>query len=193
MVDIAGPRLPDLLTVDRVQRDGLVIERVEDDLPVGIDGTTVDNVATRDPLRGRVRVGLISPFQRRGGLLEAESVEVIRIGRHDVHRAANDDRSRLVSLGQTGRKREGKPEIGGIAHVDLVERAESRARVVFRWMQPLAIVAREPAGNSRHAGPAAPRARGGRPDRVPDCTPFAASVEYEKSRDKNSRPLAARI
>src|SRR5207253_330109 len=125
---------------------------------------------------------------------EAESVEVIRIGRHDVHHAANDDRSRLVSLGQTGRKREGKPEIGGVAHVDLVEGAEPRARIVFRWMQPLAIVAREPAGNARHAGPAAPRrASGGRPDRVPDCTPFAASVEYEKNREKNSRPLAARI
>ena len=121
MADVAGPRLPDLLTVDRVQRDGLVIERIEDDLPVGIDGATIDNVATSDALSGRIRIGLIGPFQRRGGLLEAESVEVIRIGRHDVHRAANDDRSRLVSLGQTGRKREGKAEIGGVAHVDLVE------------------------------------------------------------------------
>ena len=142
-------------------------------------------------MRGRIRVGLIGPFHGRGGLLEAESVEVIRIGRHDVHRAANDDRSRLVSLGQTGRQREGKPEIGGVAHVDLVERAEPRARVVFRWMQPLAIVAREPAGNSRPTGSTARRrAEGGRPGRVPDGRSFAAGVEYEKSQEKNGRPSA---
>src|SRR5207253_5446591 len=105
-----------------------------------------------------------------------------------------DERSRLVSLGHTGRKRGGKPETAGVADVDLVERAEPRARVVFRWMQPLAIVALEPAGNFRHAGPAAVhRVRGGRTDRVRDCTSFAASVEHEKNQDKNSRPLAARI
>src|SRR5204863_1329885 len=122
MADVAGPRLPDLLTVDGVQRDGLVIERVEDDLPVGIDGAAVNNVATRDTLCGRIRVGLIGPFHGRGGLLKAKRVEIIRIGRRDVHRATNDEWSGLVTLGQTRRKREGKPEIGGVADVNLVER-----------------------------------------------------------------------
>src|SRR5439155_1357359 len=99
----------------------------------------------------------------------------------DQDLAIDDERSRLVSLGQTGRKREGKPEIGGVPHVDLVERTEPRARVVFRWLQPLAIVEREPAGNSRHARLATlRRVRDGWPDRIPDCTRSATSVEYEK-------------
>jgi hypothetical protein len=130
-------------------------------------------------LRGRARVGFICPFQRRGGLLEAESIEVIRIGRDDVHRAADDEGSRLMSPGQTRRKREGQAEIGGIAHVDLVERAEPRACIILSWTQPLAIVAREPAGSSRRAGRTAPRrARGGGPA---DRRPFAASVEDQKN------------
>src|SRR5204863_6722781 len=46
VADVAGPRLPDLLPVIGIQCDGLVIEGVEDDLSVRIDGAPVDRIAT---------------------------------------------------------------------------------------------------------------------------------------------------
>ncbi len=102
VANVAGSRLPDLLAVVRVQGNGLVIERVEDDLPVGIRGAAIDDVAACHALRRRVGVRLVGPFHCRGGLLEAERVQIIRIGRHDVHRAADDERSRFMSLEHAG-------------------------------------------------------------------------------------------
>src|ERR1051326_9022202 len=72
VADVAGPRLPDLFAGRRVQRDGLIVERVEDDLPVGVDGAPVDDVAARNALRGGTRVGFIGPLHGRGGVPDTE-------------------------------------------------------------------------------------------------------------------------
>ena len=77
--------------------------------------------------------GSVFPLLRRAGLGEVQRVEDVGVRRHDVHRVADDDRRRLLAaVPGAGGKGEFHLELADVGAVDLVERAESRARRNFR-------------------------------------------------------------
>src|SRR5207244_847612 len=63
-VDVGDQRAPDRLAGVRIQRDGLALQRVEDDLAIGEDGATIHHVAAGNALRGSLRSRLEGPFGR---------------------------------------------------------------------------------------------------------------------------------
>jgi hypothetical protein len=145
MVDLADLRPPFFLPGVRIDRDRLSVERVEEHEAVLVRGAAVDDVAARDALRCRRDGRLVRPLRRRARLREIESVEIVRVGRDNVHRVADDDRRRLMAAGQSGRERERESELARVRGRDLIEGAVSRARKVFRRAFPEAVVGRNPA------------------------------------------------
>ena len=142
LVDVAELGVPELAAGGGVERDRAVVERVEEEPAVVEHAAAVDHVAAGDTLRGGGRLRLVHPLQRRAGLGEVERVDVVRVGRDDVHRLTVDDRGRLVAAVDAGREGEGDLEVLRVAGVDLVELGVAGGGVVLRRHQPAAVIGR---------------------------------------------------
>jgi len=131
--------MPNLLARLRIDREGLAVERVEEDAPVGVGGAAIDDVAARDALRRRRRLRLELPLRR---AVEAERVEDVRVGRHHEHRAVGDDRRGLLTAQHAERERPGDLQILRVSRVDLVEAAVAHPRRVLAGQRPLPVIVR---------------------------------------------------
>ena len=140
LVDVAERRAPEFLAAAGVDCYHVVVERRVDDLPIRVRGSAIHHVATRLALRGRQRLRVVHPLDRRTRLREIERVQQIRIRRHHVHGAAHDQRRRLLafqySSGEGPRRRERRD----VRRRDLGEAAIARAREVLGRADPLAIL-----------------------------------------------------
>lgn len=152
ILDVGGLRAPHLLACRGVDSDGVIVERIVDQLPVGQRPSANDDVAARLPHRDRRRIRIVLPFDRRAGLREVERVRGVGVRSDDVHRVPRDQRRPLVpmrlSVGETPRD----AQLRCIARVDLVERTVARVRVVARRHRPFAIAAHAPLRIARGVG-----------------------------------------
>src|SRR4051812_29099413 len=138
--DVAELRPPELLAALRVERDGMVVEGVEEKPPAVVEGAAVDNIAARDALRRRIGLRVELPLQ---AAAHVEREHRVRPRRDDEDRAAGDDGRRLVAAFDARREAPNfaqGPDVGG---VDLGKPAVARGRVVLRRHPPFAVVLRE--------------------------------------------------
>ena len=119
LVDVAELRVPLRLAGRCVDRDGVAVERVEEDRAVGVRRAAVHEVAARDALRRRRAASGRTPLRRRAGLAQVERVEDVRKRRDDVHRVADDERRGFVAGDGAGREGPGDAELRDVAGVDL--------------------------------------------------------------------------
>ena len=97
---------PDQLAGGRVQGDGLAVERVEEDLPVGADEAPRPGPSA-GPLRDQlqfVQLGPELPLDE-SVAREIHGVHAVRLRRYEVHRVGHDERRRLMRV--EDREREG--------------------------------------------------------------------------------------
>ena len=180
-VDVAELRAPHLATGLRVHGDRVHVERVEVDPAVGIGGAAIDDVAAGDPLRRARRRRLVLPLQPARRRREVDRVEDVGVRRHDVHRAADDERRRLVAAQHARREAPRLAQVPDVGRGDLGEAAEPRGRVILRRHHPLSVV--------RH------RTRchdGGGVSRNPGLPAVAARGEQEREQQRRRRPPAWR-
>ena len=89
--------LPQLLAGFGVERNGVGVQLVEEDLAVGVRHATVDRVAAGDRNHRRVLLGSVLPLDRRALLAQVKGIHDVRKRRVDVHRAADDQRLTFMS------------------------------------------------------------------------------------------------
>jgi hypothetical protein len=121
--DLAVLLAPELLAGGGVEGDGLVVERIEEEPAICEGGAAIHHVAARHALGAGIALRVELPLHVRARLREVERIDPIRERGHDVHRVADHDRRGLVSLVDAGREAEGELQPGGVARLDLVERA----------------------------------------------------------------------
>src|SRR2546423_1887874 len=146
-------RAPQLLPARRLDRYRMIVERVEEQAPLGIDCAAIDNIAARNALRTGVGLGIELPLNIRAGLREIEREDVIGVRRNHVHGVADHDRRRFVAFLDTCRKAERKLELARVGGRNLVEGTESRISVIARRHAPFGAVVqgiRRNLGNSPH-------------------------------------------
>ena len=148
-LDLSELCTPELLSARRIERDRMVVERVEKKAPIGVDRAAIDHVAARNALGAGVRLGIEFPLHVRARLGEIEREDVIGIGRDDVHGAADHDRCGFVAFFHARREAECELQPARVGGSDLVEGTEARARVIARGHAPLRAVVR---GNRRDRG-----------------------------------------
>ena len=85
-------------------------------------------------------MGWYTHFIGAPALGQVQRIKAVGEGSHNVHRVVNDERRRFVSARHAGRKRERKLQVFYVSRINLIERAESRARVILRWTSPLPII-----------------------------------------------------
>ena len=87
------------LPVAGVERDRVVVERVEEDLAVGVGDAAVDDVAARDPLRRELGLRNVGPFQLAGRGIERKHLVRIRrsIGPDHIQCVVDDERRCFLS------------------------------------------------------------------------------------------------
>jgi hypothetical protein len=136
----------------RVDGEGLVVERIEVHLAMGISDTAIDDIAACDALRSGKRLGLELPLCRRAGLREIERIDDVRIRRHDVHRVADDDRCGFMAANHAGGKCESELEVFDVAAGDLAKLAVARVGVILTGHGPFGTLGsgRLCEGNRRH-------------------------------------------
>jgi hypothetical protein len=131
---------PELLAVGGGERDRLVVERVEVELAVGVREPAVDDVAAGSALGEGFGLRLELPAHRRARLRKIERVDDVRIGRDDVHRSRDDDRSRFVAAQHARGEREGEPEPSDIRSRDVGQGRITGARVIASRHRPVAVL-----------------------------------------------------
>src|SRR6185437_3696786 len=87
---------PDFLARLGIQRDGVIVERVEEYLAVVISLATIDHIATGNSLRRWIDGGGIFPFDVSGGSIERE--HFIGIGAQHIHDAVDHDGGGFMSM-----------------------------------------------------------------------------------------------
>ena len=140
--DIADLRLPDLTSRLRIDRDGVTIEQVIDDLAVGVHRAAIDRVAAGDADGGGIHVGAILPPQRIALLREIEGVEDIGERGYNVHRASDNERLPLMPAEHAGREIPDGAQLAGVGWRDLREAAVTGGGVILCRHGPLAVVLR---------------------------------------------------
>ena len=93
-------RPPDFLASVGGDGDSIVIERIIDEFAISEDGAAVDHIAARNALGGGAGQGIIAPFQC-AALLEIQREKCVWIGRHDIHRIADNQRRCFLASVQT--------------------------------------------------------------------------------------------
>ena len=134
--------VPDFLAGLRIDRDGVTVEQVVDDLAVGVDGAAVDRVAAGDAERRRIHVGAVFPPERIVFLRQVEGVEHVRIWRDHVHRVVHHQRLTFVAAEHAGREVPDRSQLADVRGGDLVEAAEARGGEILARPGPLAVVVR---------------------------------------------------
>ena len=155
-LDVGDLRRPGFLARVGVERDRPAVERVVENLSVGIGRAAIDDVATRDTLRRGDGERLVRPLRGSARLRQVERVEDVGVGRRDVHRPADHEGRRLVAAVPAGREGEGDLQAADVPGVDLVESREAGPCIVLRGRQPLAVF-----GFRRRRRARLVRARGG--------------------------------
>ena len=97
--------LPDLLAGVGIHRDGMVVQRVVDDLAVGKTRAAVDNVAAGDPDRTNVRIGVKDPLLWEARLGDIERDQIIRKRRDNIKRVIDNQRLAFESMRYAGGRR----------------------------------------------------------------------------------------
>ena len=136
--DLRAPQFP---AGARLDRHGVPVEQVIDDLSVGVEGAAIDGVATGDPDGVRAHVRPIFPPQRISLLGEIECVQHVWPRRDDIHGVADHQRLALVSSENTRREGPHRMERAGILPGDSGEAAVAGRSVVLGRHRPLAILA----------------------------------------------------
>ena len=116
----------------------MTVEQVINELPLGVRGAAIDDVTTRRTDGGLRIVGAELPLERKPGLREVDGVRDVRVGRHQVQGATNDQRAGLMATQDTGGEGPGDLQAGDVAGVDLLEPAEASAGVVASCHGPFA-------------------------------------------------------
>ena len=146
LIHVGDLRLPKLLATLGVDRDGVSVQQVVDDLAVSVDRAAVDRVATGNTDGCGVDVGPVLPFERIAFAREIEGVENIWERCDDVHRVAEDERLAFMAAEDTGRKAPDRAQPSGVARRDLRQAAVARRRIIFAGHRPLPVVANRCSG-----------------------------------------------
>jgi hypothetical protein len=138
MFDVAQLRDPLLLARFGVECNGAIVERVEHEQPVLVGRAAVHDIAARHTLRGRQRLRLVLPLERRTRLGQVEREDDVRKRGDDVHGVVHHDRSGLMPSRQAGGECHLHAELLDALACDLIERAEPRACKVLGRTNPVA-------------------------------------------------------
>jgi hypothetical protein len=162
--NLAERRVPELPPRLGVERNGVVIERIEEELAPVVGGAAIDHITAGHALRRGHRFGLVLPLDGRPGLREIEREDDVRKRGDDVHHAVDHQRRRFVAPGEPSRERPGEPQLGDIRGLDLIEPAEARVLMIPRRHRPVIPDADglRNAGVLRRCGRAPRRNAGGR-------------------------------
>ena len=116
---------------------------------------------------------LVRELQRAARLRQIDGKQVVRIGRHYVHRVVDDERLPFVSVRDAGAERGDDVEVLNVGRVDRVERAVAEVAVVAGRHPPFGVrqIGNQVRGR-RRAGDAALR----RPSRA-SCFRFLATAD----------------
>jgi hypothetical protein len=148
-IDVSQLRAPDFLAALGVDRESLVVERVEVHLAVRVSDTAVDDVAARDALRRGERLRLELPFHRRAWLRQVERVDDVRIRRHEVHRVADDHGGGFVAANDAGGKSKSELEGFDVGGADLAKLAVARVGVILTGHGPFGACRRRLCGRKK--------------------------------------------
>ena len=102
--DVGKVRSPEQLAGVRIERDGVAVERVVEDLAGIEDRAAVHPVAAGFAFRCRRRIRLELPLQRSARLGQIECKEYVRPWRRDIHRVVGDDGRSFLPAGDTRRR-----------------------------------------------------------------------------------------
>ena len=97
------------------------VERVENDLSVGIGRAAIDYIAACDPLRGRGGLRFIFPLDRCPRLAQVQRVHHVRIGCNNIHGCPYHKRRRLIPSLRASRERPGELKLFYVFSGDLIE------------------------------------------------------------------------
>ena len=136
-VYVADLHLPNLFAGLGVDGDGVRVERVVVDAPIGIRRAAVHDVAARDADRAIAGIRLVDPLQHPAGARQVERVQDVGPGRHNVHGVVHDERIAFVALQYAGGERRHDFQLRGIGRGDLGERGVARPCVVAARLRPL--------------------------------------------------------
>ena len=142
--DITYLRSPRKLSGVCVDGYGVSVERVVDDLAIGIGGSPVYNVAAGDAHGRDRRVRAEYPFRRKSWLGEIECDEIVGKWRDHIQGAADNEGTTFMSMWNPSARGADHMQIADVAGVDLIKRAIARVAVIPCRHCPLAI------GNGRH-------------------------------------------
>ena len=120
-----------------IERDQPAVEHAHEDLPLVHGDAPVHHVAAGQAVVGLVDPGVVTPQPLAGGRIEGED-DAPRTGR--VHDTVDDDRGGLEATIGAGVEAPGKPQIGDVVRVDLIERAEALLEVGSAVDAPVAGV-----------------------------------------------------
>ena len=100
-------RLPELLPRIGVERNDLSIQRVHDDLALDVIQTAMDHVAAGHGHCLGILLRRIVPLDGIGLLRKVQGIDVVREGRVDIHRGADDQRCPFMAPQGSRRERPG--------------------------------------------------------------------------------------
>ncbi|MGY2937866.1 hypothetical protein ACVWZ6_007468 [Bradyrhizobium sp. GM6.1] len=142
LVDLPELRMPQLLAGLGVDRDRVVIKRVEEDLAVVEGESAIDHVAAGNARGCRFRLWRVGPFQFTARGIECEHTVGVGAGiRADhIHGAIDHERRRLLAAIGTDRERPCKLQPRCIGRVDLIKVAIAGVGVIARRHRPLAWI-----------------------------------------------------
>ena len=137
--EVAHLRAPEQLARRRVDGDGVSVEQVVEDLPVGVRGAAIHDVAAREP-DGRLRVLRADLPLERLALLSRGRARSATLG-YGVTTyivLSDDERLSLVAAQHAGGERPRGVQVLRVGRRDLRELAVARARVVAGGHLPFA-------------------------------------------------------
>ena len=140
LADVAELGAPDLPSGVGVDRDRLVVERVEEHLAAGVNRAAINGVAACHPLRGGSGLGLEFPFERTARLGEVDRVKDIGVGRDDKHRVVGDNRCSFLAAQHADREGPSNLQIFGVIDFYLIEPAETVSGVILPRHDPLPVL-----------------------------------------------------
>src|SRR5262249_10801579 len=140
VANIGDLSLPDFVPGACVDRHGVAIQQVVDDLPVGVEGAAINRLAAGDPDCIRTDLGPILPLEGIPLTSQVECVQHVRPGGHHVHGVADHQRLTLVTAENTSGESPYRMHCPGILCSDLREGAVARRRIVLGRHGPLSVL-----------------------------------------------------
>ena len=142
LVDVAELGVPEFLAGLGVERDGIVVQRVEKYLAVVVGEPAVDHVAAGDADGGQIWLRRIGPLQVAGRRVEREDLVRMRpdVRPHHVQRAVDDERRGFLAAVGADREGPGDMQVLDVLAVDLIEPAVARVRIVLLRHRPIVLI-----------------------------------------------------